>query len=401
MKTFYLIRFSLACMLAACYLSTFAQTNINVNAVKSLNNSSNVAKVFSTAKMTGFVPATHGFKFSNTFSSSLDVAGINGLRLGGLCGGMAYSALDYYKNNIPVPTQKFRPANRTPLQSYIYNRQVNSLERNADKWTELIVNPFGWRTNEFFNWGLQGTNGGRIQELKEMIDKGSPVPLGLFKAGSGGITPHHQVLAIGYDMGRYKGDLGEFKEDLKIFIYDPNHPGETVTLRPHVSSLSYSYDQYPGDSWLTYFVDKKYTPSVPPRISTTALPNDGLVRELVIEMRTGGDDLRGGNDNVSGIVRYTDGTSDTYENLNKSARWIDNYCETVVISLRKPAALNMIKCVSLKTSFGGGIGGDNWNLDGLLIIAKDGNNENLVYAQGGAPLVRFDGNNRPFDALFR
>lgn len=361
----------------------------------------------SMVKRTTFDPAKHGFKFANNFQTEIQIAGLNGPRFGGLCGGMVYAALDYYKSGQPIPAQTHRPAAGTTLQQYIYNRQNNSTllstngSSNADKWLELITNPFGWRTTEFFNWGLQGTNGGRIQELREAIDRGDPTPLGLFKAGNGGAGPHHQVLAIGYDMGRYKGDLGNFKEDFKIFIYDPNHPNQTVTLRVNLTNLSYYYEQYPSEAWMTYFVDKKYTISRPPAITTTTLPNDGLVRQLLLEICTGGDDLRGGNDNVNAIVKYTDGTSDTYENINNRARWIDNYTEKVVLNLRKAAPLSQIKCVILKTTFGGGMGGDNWNMEWLMIIAKEGGQEREVFFKQGRPLVRFDGNNTPYEAIFR
>lgn len=360
-----------------------------------------LSEVVSTRRMTTFNPVQHGFKFANTFVTSVDFAGINGLRLGGLCGGMVYSALDYYNKKMAVPAQDYLPANNTPLQSYIFNRQMNSLTSNADKWTELFVNPFGWRTQEFFNWGLQGTGGGRVQELKELIDKGVPAPLGLFQAGDGGVRPHHQVLAIGYDMGRYKGDLGEYKEDFKIFIYDPNYPNQVKTLRCDPASLSFYYENPTSNRWLTYFVDKKYAPSVPPAIPSAVLPADGLVRLLEVEITTGGDDLRGGNDNVHLIINFTDGRSETYENINRSARWIDNYCATVPITLRTPVTLNRIRSVSLKTTFGGGIGGDNWNVNGLLINAKEGGKGCQVYLNTGSPLVRFDGNNRPFEAVFR
>ena len=161
--------------------------------------------------------------------------------------------------------------------------------------------------------------------MREAIDGGNPIPLGLFKGGNGGVGPHHQVLAIGYDMGRYTGDLGSFKEDLKIFIYDPNHPNETVTLRPNPGSNSYSYERYSNEAWMTYFVDKKYSPRTPPVIPTTNLPNNEMVGELLLEIGTGGDDLRGGNDNVNAIVKYTDWTSDTYANINRSATGIGCY----------------------------------------------------------------------------
>lgn len=364
------------------------------------NVAKQVQQALVTKKMTNFNPAIHGFKFSNTFSTEISVGGINGPRFSGFCAGMAYAALDYYRAGIAIPTQNFRPLKGTPLYEYIFNRQINANVYNADKWAELITNPFGWRTDEFFNWGLQGSNGGRIQELKEFIDNGKPVPIGLFKGGNGGFNAHHEVLAIGYDMGRYKGDLGNFKEDFKIYICDANFPNQTMTLAVNPSTKSFYYLEDPSCNWLTYFVDKKCNASTPPRITNVVLPNDGLVRVFNIEIRTGGDDLRGGNDNVHAIVNYTDGTADKYENINLRQRWINNYCETVTLNLRKPAKLNQIRSISFQTTFGGGIGGDNWNVDGIMIVAKEGNNERWVYNRGGMPIVRFDGNNHPFEAVF-
>lgn len=217
----------------------------------------------STRVMTRFNPSVHGFRFRNDF-----VTNFAGIDFSGLCGGMAYSALDYFNNNIPVPTQTSPPANGTPLRQYIYNRQQNATLDNVDKWGELSFNPFGSRTNEFFNWGLQGSNGGRVQELRAEIDAGRPVPLGLYKGGNGGFVYHHQVLAIGYDMGRYTGNLGEFKEDFKIYVYDSNFPRQIKVLRPNISdprNPRYVYESDPSCAWLTYFVDKKYRLASPPR----------------------------------------------------------------------------------------------------------------------------------------
>ncbi len=210
--------------------------------------------------MTRFDPRVHGFRFRNDF-----VTNFAGIDFYGLCGGMAYSALDYFNRNRPVPTQVSPPANGTPLRQYIYDRQQNSTLDNLDKWAELSFNPFGSRTGEFFNWGLQGFNGGRLQELRAEIDNGRPVPLGLYKGGNGGFTTHHQVLAIGYDLGRYTGDLGQNKEDLKIYVYDSNFPSRTMTLVPNLGNATYYYTEEPRCSWLTYFVDKKYRLATPPR----------------------------------------------------------------------------------------------------------------------------------------
>src|SRR5690606_40127670 len=152
----------------------------------------------------------------------------------------APSALDDCVAGRPPPREPHRLALNTPLQDYICDRQVNSIAENADKWAELGFNPFGARNGEFFNWGLQGFNGGRLQELRAKIDRGQPVPLGLwhYDGHAGG---DHQVLAIGYDTGRYTGDLGRYREGLKIFIYYSNYPHETKPLVPDLRRGGYRY----------------------------------------------------------------------------------------------------------------------------------------------------------------
>ena len=144
-----------------------------------------------TAKMTNFDPKEDGFQFSNSFKTELVLKDV---RFGGLCGGMSYTALDYYYGNKPIANQDYRPAVNTTLFNRIYRRQETSIVQNADKWAELIFNPFGARSDEFFRWGLEGKRGGRLQELRSKIDAGKPVPLGLFKDGDGGMRPHHQVV---------------------------------------------------------------------------------------------------------------------------------------------------------------------------------------------------------------
>ncbi|MFZ1751599.1 MAG: hypothetical protein WAU01_15480 [Saprospiraceae bacterium] len=352
-------------------------------------------------KMTSFQPSVHGLKFVNNFQSEVSFAGINGPRFGGLCGGMAYTMLDYYFSGTQLPQQTFRPATGSTLHQYIFNRQNTSVAENADKWLELINNPFGWRTTEFFNWGLQGFNGGRLEELKSQIDAGKPVPLGLFQAGDGGVRPHHQVVAFGYQVGRYKGDLGNFKEDFKIFICDPNYPNQTMTLVASPAENTYYYLEDKACKWMTYFVDKKYRVSNPPTAPAQSNVGSTLVKTLLLEITTGGDDLRGGSDNVNAIVKYTDGTSQSFNNINKSARWINNYTETVPIELSAAVLINKIKSITLKTTFGGGLGGDNWNMEMLRILAKSTAGESEIYNKQGKPLVRFDGNNQPFEAVIK
>jgi len=112
--------------------------------------------------MTRFDPRVHGFRFANNFKN-IFISELNWFT-SGLCGGMVYAALDYFHAGKPVPLQDYMLAEGTTLQSYIYNRQVNSIQDNLDKWTEYSFNPFGSRNREFFAWGLQ-FGSGRLGEL--------------------------------------------------------------------------------------------------------------------------------------------------------------------------------------------------------------------------------------------
>lgn len=342
------------------------------------------------SRRTTFNPAVHGFKFANSFSVEV----VNDIRMSGFCGGMTFAALDYFKAGKLVPKQSYRPAAGTPLYDYIWGRQRTSVIDHIDKWTELFVNPFGSRTAEFFNWGLQGYGGGRLEELKREIDKGNPVPISLFKNGNGGAGPHHQVLAIGYKGGRYKGDLKDFKEDLEILVYDCNYPGETKVLKPDTKNFIYYYQNShddPSCQWQTYFVSGRYgyhKPTVFDAVKENPLASS-KVTEILLEIGTGGDDLRGGNDNVSVTVRFRNGVpSQVFTNINKSARWIGNYTETVSLKLATPVNKEDIASILFSTSFGGGIGGDNWNMEKVRVMVNGGE---VLKEKSGTPLNRFTG----------
>lgn len=355
--------------------------------------------VYGRGKMTSFDPTRHGFQFVNSFSS--DVIKEVDFRTGGLCGGMVYTALDYYFKGMKIPQQDYRPANRTKLQSYIYNRELKALE-GFDKWGEVFFNPGGVRNSEFFNWGLQGYGGGRLQELRRFIDRGTPVPIGLWPI-NGNIGNAHYVLAIGYDLGRYRGDLKDYKQDLKIYIYDPNCRNRTPCLVPDVKGQFFYYQnqcEYESKKkWRTYFVDAKYQVNTPPNNLNPTYPNDGKVHELIIMFKTGNDDLRGGNDNVNAEINLANGSRQFYRNINLGARWLGNYPEFARIVLKKPVIAKDILNIKFSTTFGGGTGGDNWNVDEIKIRAIVGGQvtPKVLYNKAGNPLLfRFTGEKRTF-----
>lgn len=349
-----------------------------------------------TKKMTPFKPDQHGFKFDNTFKNIF----IDALdwRTGGLCGGMVYTALDYYKTRgRSIPKTIYRPTEGSPLQRYLYDRQVTSLTSNLDKWGEIGFNPDGARNSEFFNWGIENKRGSRINELRSYIDRGIPVPLGMQSVGEEETDPgNHQILAIGYDFGSAQ-DLasGSYKRKMKIYVYDPNFNGAIKTLVPNFEQETFFYLENPKKRWRTYFVDKNYRAKTPIKISLTDYPNDGKIHELVFEFGVGGDDLRGGNDNLNLTINYHGSAPQKVYNVNKGNKWIDNYSQFITVPLKTPIALNKIKSVELHTISGN----DNFNLNKLKINARGYKVNRRIYEKLGAPLKRFTGKDKIFRVL--
>ncbi len=335
-------------------------------------------------QVSSFSPETHGFRFINTFNGE-DI-----IRWGGLCGGMVYTSLDYYNHDRTVPSQYYTPANGTPLQSYIYERQNHSIWDVNSKWSELEV-AYNTRAAEIFRWGLQGTGGGRLEELKKSIDENTPVPVGLFAGGVRGKDNsnggRHVVLGVGYAMGRYVGDLGPHKEDYKMFIYNPNEGNVLRTLVPDLKENCY-FEVETGKAWRTYFVNKRYDDSHLPPQNIPNYPEgqpEGSVRHLYATFETGSDDLRGGNDNVNITIKYKDGTEQLFLNVNDGARWVDNSIQTVHLTLNRAVQKQDIDYFILGFTTSGMVGADNWNLYSFEVNSgHNGIQYALVYPPTGA-----------------
>ena len=338
-------------------------------------------EIKNTARRTSFDPKVHGFNFSNTFKnnfvSEFDV------RTGGLCGGMVWAALDYWKTSKKIPQQTYLPTEGSTLQSYIYDRQYASIERNLDRWAELGVNPGGARNNEFWRWGMEGKRGGRLDELKRTIDSGRPVPLGL-QSCSEGCQGNHQVLAIGYDMGRYKGDLGAHKNEFRIFVYDPNLPSKTMVLRSNPATRHFYYETDTNRKWRTYFVDANWRLKNPPTINA-------LERELLLTFGTGEDDLRS---RLTIAVERNNGRDLSFLSVNNGKRWISNSTQTVAVSLPAGVAYNNLTGIRIRRWSSDmndlqKAGTDNWDLRRLLVRSGDADGKKVLFQRSGSPLHRF------------
>jgi hypothetical protein len=121
------------------------------------------------------------------------------------------------------------------------------------------------------------------------------------------------------------------------------------------------------------------------------------------EVRTGGDNLRGGNDNAI-ITVFTRGGGIAHEQLNRSNRELKDYTTTRwTVPLPRGTQLDDISAIALSVKgFNGGFDGDNWNVDGLRVTALlDDDRRIVLMNEYASPLIRFTGENKFFSRNIR
>ena len=144
----------------------------------------------------------------------------------------------------------------TALGDFIYRRQITSLVNQGPGFIGRLMPWNTWPTQ--FGWGISEND--ELGKLRSALDAGRPTPLGLInvEADPG---KHHQVVAIGYDLG------ADPASTLRVRIYDPNFPDAVCTLTPDQSTSSYAETSSDRDgtveTWRTYFVDQAYQPVTP------------------------------------------------------------------------------------------------------------------------------------------
>jgi hypothetical protein len=202
---------------------------------------------------TAFNPIQHGFKFGNTFANKVIVipqVGINFTTLG-RCGGMAFAALDYWYNRLPIPQDSSLPVDGTPLSTYISKRLDVSLILNGPRNVAITIAP---DMPDVINKGVaKAMREDEFPNLKQLIDQGKPWPIALVRARNvseltGGPNIGHQVVAYDYEVG---------SPDSKVLIYDNNYPNEEHTL-----TFSTVYDPSKlevrhsnGETWRCFFLE--------------------------------------------------------------------------------------------------------------------------------------------------
>jgi hypothetical protein len=209
---------------------------------------------------TNFKPQEQGFHFINSFEFNvkLDLPISNPIQLKdifyGLCGGMCFAALDYYKAGLPVP--RIDEVGKLPsgLLSYLHKRQLDSLT------LPVVPKVIEWMLRNDLDVGRL-TARYETPKVRSRLSNGQPVVLGLVRVHTGqNPTDNHQVLAVGYE-------FDDQTNQMTIHLYDPNHPGEEPSMFLDISqpSQGIKISQSTGEPLRAFFVIR-YKAQKPPSI---------------------------------------------------------------------------------------------------------------------------------------
>jgi hypothetical protein len=207
----------------------------------------------------GFRPSRHGFAFANSWPPAPAIsirtpAGRIGIgnAARGLCGGMVFAALDYWRADRKPPG--VQPAPEAPVYRFIVRRLLQSWRLPGG-----VVR---------YYLGMLATDGelaGRTisrqwPQVKALLDHGQPATLGVVNVASANpflLGHNHQVLAYSY---RQVGT------EVTLRVYDPNSgPDDTVTVRFSTGLPAGAFTHNIAVTWpVRGFFLTRYTPAEPP-----------------------------------------------------------------------------------------------------------------------------------------
>ena len=217
------------------------------------------------------LPSQHAFKFVNSFNGfflPFALPAFPGLgspsSVYGLCGGMSAASLDFFLANRAIPTGTKVPVSGSPLQRYLYKRQLDSLGTLG----EVIFRFSDWMgLPDATPNGTQKRTLDEFEKIRTRLNRFTPVPIGLLYvkwSDSNQVWQNHQVLALGYTR--------DTQNHIKLKIYDPNYPlrddvfieAERVPVGDGVFGLR-CQQRIGGSSKKLYaFFAMPYQPVIPP-----------------------------------------------------------------------------------------------------------------------------------------
>ena len=147
----------------------------------------------------------------------------------GLCGGLSFTELDYYRLDqpVPLPSLTIHPAKHDPaeyqLRSYIWKRTLDSLRLNTFR---VLVWMYIGHFYPLQQQWLKEKTRIEIEKLKNIINAGMPWPICLIGTT---LSPfyNHQVLAVGYE---------EHDNWITLSVHDSNCPDRLSQISLDFSS---------------------------------------------------------------------------------------------------------------------------------------------------------------------
>ncbi|GEA86507.1 hypothetical protein [Cellulomonas cellasea] len=209
-----------------------------------------------------FRPERDGFAFPDAFAGVVaTLPGVGDVAVCGLCGGMAFAALDHWYAGVPVPAADPSapvpddvPPDGHPLTEHLRARTDDSFRvPSAARFAEWSAHPdhATWLYEGVDRWCTEGELPRLVAELRA----GRPVPLGLVRARSlAEAGENHQVVAYGFEHDRATGRT-------TVLVHDSAAPGVEVHLTSERDEVGWTSSV--GGRWRGFFV-QDYTPRTPP-----------------------------------------------------------------------------------------------------------------------------------------
>jgi hypothetical protein len=218
---------------------------------------------------TSFLPSRHGLHFDNAFPDGPALTfklGSTSLGIGnaanGLCGGMVFTALDFWTRGLTPPSDTDPPAPGTPLFRHLVRRLIDSWHLPGGPLAYFVrMTPWVPLPDRRLSAGMAS----QWSSIKAELDAGRPCPLGLVRVKSANplhLGQNHQVLAYGYHLAG---------PSVRLEVYDPNQAdADNVALcldlhNPSriVMTLIGEEPQETGSAVLSFF-RVQYHPKTPP-----------------------------------------------------------------------------------------------------------------------------------------
>jgi hypothetical protein len=229
----------------------------------------------------GFLPSRDGFAFANDWPPApaitlpMPVRSIGiGNAAAGLCGGMVFAALDYWRAGLRPP--QARPVPGSPLYRYLVRRLIASwnIPGGVARYYGWMNLPDGDSHLDLLGRRLlpeRGVSSRTITthwpRLRASLDRGTPAALGLVTVVStnpGRLRHNHQALAFGYMTSG---------TEVIVRVYDPNTgPDDGVGIRFDTSSPGRATEFRHNlrlDRPVRGFFLNPYSPAVPPPTERT------------------------------------------------------------------------------------------------------------------------------------